>query len=690
MPMIGNMPAWWEILRRCGYPTKVVVLDWETYFDEKYHMGLAGDSLSTIEFLMDTRYEEMGVAAIHMPQPFVPITTTFWRGGRDAETYIQMLQNSYGQHLEGVTVVAQNLNFDGTILARKYGINPVYAIDLLGLARHEESRDHNDLGSMAERYNLPPKGETLNFKGVHLNAVYDRQPGKLPKLITPGITEEKFGQLAEYACRDAWLEWHLFTHMLPRLSRPEVELRVMQHTTEMFLKPTMMVDQDFAVELIGKMTLRIDEVVAATGNTKEDISGTNSFGRLLGQALESCGDSLAPYQKDGKPKKDGTPVKLLAIAKDDPGLELLTLHRDPRVKCLMAARTAIKSWPLHIQRVQRIANQAKAAGGALPMPLKYCGAHTGRWAGGEKINVQNLPSRSLEALVNAMRQLFIAPPEHKLVVVDASQIEARVCDWIAGEIEWLEIWKDHSRDPYCEFASKISSRRLWKPKKTDPKPVIKYLTRMRGMGKVGVLGCGYGMGKEKARVYAENSYGVTMTEVEAEDLVKTYRSTHPHVCKFWRMIEQKFKAAARYKEPGTLNGLKFHYEDRGDITVITLPNGRTLKYPHVRVSIINGREQMWMPNPMKPGDRTFMWGGFLTENIVQAMSRDILAEAVLKSEEAGYHVALHVHDEEVAVVIEEKCEKALAEIIKIMSTPPEWCASCPLSAEGKISVRYEK
>lgn len=682
MPMIGNEPAWRAILRQCGYPTDVAVLDWETYFDSEYHMGRDSSALSTINYVMDERYEELGFSSVLVRQPFQPITPSFHRGGERAARYIEYLQSEYGKGLEGITVIAQNAPFDGTILTRKYGIVPPYFIDILGLARHEESRQDNDLGSMAERMNLPPKGETKEFKGLHLDSKWRREPGKPPVLVHRGMTDEQFGRLSDYANHDAWLEWEVFIRLLPRLSRPDVELRLIQHTLEMFFKPILSVDQDFATSLIAQMNGRVDELIAATGHTKKDISGTNSFSALLAAALDAAGDKVGRYQKQGKLGP------LLAIAKDDPQLELLTKHGDDTVRKLMAARTSIKSWPLHIERVQRIADQAKAAGGLLPVPLRYCGAHTGRWAGGEKINLQNLPSRSPEKLVNSIRNLLVAPEGKKLVIVDASQIEARVDDWIAGED--VEVWKDASRDPYCEFAAKIAKKPLRKARKSDPPPLAAYYTRMRGMGKVGVLGCGYGMGADKAIAFADSSYGVTLSTAEALDIVQTYRKSHPNVCKFWRMIEQKFKAAARYHEPGTLNGLKFHYEPEGDITVITLPNGRTLKYPKVRVSIINGREQIWMPNPRKPGDRTMMWGGFLTENVVQAMSRDILAEGVLATEAAGHRVALHVHDEIVAVEDTDKAEKALATILQILSTPPAWAAGCPLAAEGKITERYEK
>lgn len=668
IPVRGTDPVWRHVLRDAGYPTDVVVIDFESFFAPDYHMdSKKSDGLSTIEFIMDPRFEEIGHAIVHIKQPWEPVTPSFWWGGD--HSYIDYLVREYGTDLEGVTVVAQNAGFDCTVLVRKYGICPRYVVDTIGLIRHQDSRDRAGLASAAERYNLPFKGKTEDFKGWTLAALL--------------AEAEKAKAMADYAKHDAWLEFNLFARLLPELSRPTVELALMQHTLEMFLKPTLKVDQAFAVELTSQMQKRVDDIVAVTGATKEDISGNNSFSRLLGTALEQAGDQLLKYQK---PNKKGDLI--LAVAKTDDQLELLQGHHDQTVRQLIEARTAIKSWPNHINRVARIARQAGAAGGLLPVPLRYHGAHTGRWSGSEKINLQNLSSRSKEQLLNDIRKLLEAPDDYSLVVVDASQIEARGLSWIAKQEDLNDAFRE-GREIYCEYAGKMAGRRLRKARKTDPGPLRKYYERMRNMGKVQVLGCGYGMGADKCVAFAGNSYGVDITLNEAVLLVRSYRESVPCITKFWRVVEQKFKAAARYGEPSTMDyGLSFHRD--GDVTIITLPSGRILRYPEVKVSIIDGKDRLWMPDPMKPGNRIFMWGGYLTENIVQALSRDILGEAVLETEKRGWHVALHVHDEIVAVVPDAEAPAALEGIIEILSIPPAWMVNGPLAAEGKITKRYEK
>jgi DNA polymerase len=286
---------------------------------------------------------------------------------------------------------------------------------------------------------------------------------------------------------------------------------------------------------------------------------------------------------------------------------------------------------------------------------------------------------------------MIVPPDGmEMVIVDLAAVEARGLAWIAGQHDLCEAFRQ-GRDTYIEFASKIAKRPLRKSKKTDPAPVKKMLDRMRSMGKIAILGGGYGMGAEKCQAYASTSYGVEITLPEAIELIQTYRASVPQITRFWRECEQKFKAAARYGEPGEMaRGLKFHKEADRDIVVITLPSGRELKYHGVRVSIVDGKDSIWMPDKFKKGTKIKMWGGYLTENIVQALCRDFLAESILASEKAGWHVALTAHDEIVALAPVGQGEKAKAEIIGIMSTAPDWAPGCPLGAEGKVCDHYEK
>jgi len=412
------------------------------------------------------------------------------------------------------------------------------------------------------------------------------------------------------------------------------------------------------------------------------ISGNKSFERLLRQAL---GDEKPPM----KPGKKGP---ILAIAKTDQGRVDLLAHANPKIRALMGARIGIRSWPLHQKRVQGIMAQAKAAGGLIPVALKYMGAHTGRWAGGEGINLHNLGARSAEPLVNQVRELLIAPPEHTLVITDASQIEARVLAWIAGQWDLIERFAN-SEPIYCQFASEVVGVPVRKATKDDPPDVAKTMTRYRNLGKVGILGAGYGMGPGRCLDYARDVYHVDIDADMAEKLIKHYRSANPKITQFWRDLEARFKFVTRYpNETQKLDrGLTLWRE--GDTTIITLPCGRNLRYPGAGFRMEAGYEELGWPNPLTKS-WTRAWGGFLTENIVQAMSRDILAEAILLSEDRGKQIGLrighHVHDEMIGVVGNEHGPAALDIQLEALRVRPEWAPDCPLDAEGFLTQKYGK
>ena len=355
----------------------------------------------------------------------------------------------------------------------------------------------------------------------------------------------------------------------------------------------------------------------------------------------------------------------------------------------MEARVAIKSWPNHVSRVKSIMAQATANAGVLCVPLKYHGAHTGRDSGSEGINLQNLSSRG-EELQNAIREMIVAPDGHKLAIVDAAQIEGRGTPWIAGQWDSIERWAK-GEDQYSHFASKVVGYTVRKPTKADPPVVAKRLKWARdAIGKVGVLGCGYGMGAEKAVGYAKGAIDLdTATKV-----VETFRREHAKIVQFWRDVEKAFKYTAKYKRACSMpRGLQFDSYNDGCGVLLTLPNGRDLHYPLVRViqkmTKYGPREQIELYSHMeKRWDDT--WGGGLTENIVQAFCRDAFMEAMLRIQDQGWRTAHRVHDELVICVPDDEAETVLAVACKEMAVTPTWAPGLPLGAEGHISQRYCK
>jgi DNA polymerase len=646
-----------RVLKSVGWPQDVVVLDFETYFSKTYHMGKKKGSLSTIEYIMDSRYEALGVACltISADQPFAPRVATFWH---DVEEQLSWLQRKYGENLERATVVAHNARFDSSILVRKHGLVPPYVVDTLALSRHLDARNQHGLAVLCERHGLQAKGDTMQFEGLRW----------------ADMSREQTTALSEYACNDAEREADLLCLLLPRLTRPEVELPLQRHTLRLFWEPELAFDFGEAKRLVGLMEAQVAKDTEPVGATPAEISGNTSFVTLLAAALAESGEAV--------PMKLGKKGMIAALAKTDTAVEDLKHHHNPHVRALIRARQAVKSWPLHVKRLRAMADQARAAGGKLPNPLNYYGAHTGRWSGGEGINTCNLPTRG-KGLQVEMKHCLVAPPGMALVMADSAQIEARGVAWVAGQENLLEAFRQN-RDVYSEFVEKNLAMPCRKPRKSDPPPVYALYSVRRATGKVPILGAGYGMGAARCYEYME-SYPELLPKIDSGEidlafckrLIDAYRTEYRMIPKLWRDLENVFRYTTKYSQPQTLHGLVLSRE--GSTTIIRLPSGRCLFYPHASI----GRDDriVW-----RWGD---LWGGSLVENVVQSISRDVLAEAILFVEDHGFRVAHHVYDSILVCVPEAKAQEALACVETALTRVPEWANGWPLGVEASIAKRYE-
>jgi len=666
-------PAWRNTLREAGLPEAVVVIDFENYFTTEYSIR----KMSAWEYVTHAEYEELGRSIKHVPAEEITGSTE-WSWGDDADP-IRKLQALYGKDLEGCTVVAQNLAYDGLILYLKYKIKIPNAVDILGLARHYNSQANNGLDALSKRNNLPPKGKTSDFKDQHLGEFRD------PDLYGGYVANEAGEKLRDYANRDADNEWDLFCRYMPTLSNPKTEIELMRHTLGLYWEPKLTVNREEGERIRVIMAKELDDAIALAGHPRKIISSNNAFRDLILGAIEASGDNPKLYTKLGKQnKKTGNYPILLASAQTDDQREKMVGHFDPTVRNLINARIAIKSWPNHIKRIESIKSMSAAAGGLMPVPLKYHGAHTGRWSGYDGVNLQNLGSRGAEVVIR-IRGMLEAPEGYKLVVVDAAAIEPRVLAWLADQFDLVERFEQNA-DVYSEFAESLLNRPVQKPREDDPKPVADWRKWARnGVGKVGILGLGYGMGAKKAVGYAAGAIDLEM----AKKMVQLYRSKNSRIVRYWGELERKFKAAAKYGEPSSLSqGVRIYKE--GSDVLMRLPSGRVLRYENIHVVTDGRNTSLVIPAPDGRGTRTHTWGGTLAENITQAVSRDLLAEAILATENVGYRVVLHCHDEIVACVPDQIAEQALKDIIGILSLRPEWAAGCPLDAEGSIMERYGK
>jgi DNA polymerase len=333
--------------------------------------------------------------------------------------------------------------------------------------------------------------------------------------------------------------------------------------------------------------------------------------------------------------------------------------------------------------------------------FQYYGAsRTGRWAG-RKIQPQNLPRGSIKdvptALISVMRadataedldllyedsamgvvascirSTIQAPPGHKLVILDYSQIEARVLAWIAGEQASLDCFA-RGDDIYTETARRVGSD-------------------VRLLGKIMTLALGYGMGATKFQLTAA-SYGVALNLHDCEGLVKAWRTANKRIVSFWW---DAHKALLRATQAGAGSQLTFKgltFKRRRDSVLVQLPSGRHLVYqsPHVTVENEMGNSEFcYWGSPGGGWLEQRAWPGKFTENVVQAIARDVLVEAMITLHRMDTPLVATVHDELIAEVPDAEADTTFNLMQKVMRQSPLWAPDMPMDAAGFIAVRYHK
>lgn len=343
----------------------------------------------------------------------------------------------------------------------------------------------------------------------------------------------------------------------------------------------------------------------------------------------------------------------------------------------------------------------------------YHGASTGRWVG-RLIQPQNFPrgtvdhperfierilageydlidveAPALSVISSLLRGMFVASPGCRLIVGDYAQIEARVLAWIAEQDDLMEAFRAGAK-VYERMAARIYRR---------PVEEIAKGSVERQIGKMTVLGCGYQMGWTTFRDQTREQTGIALTDEEAQTAVSAYREMNDRIVQFWYDINRAaIRAVAR---PGEVTAVgrngKIRYVVRGQFLWCILPSGRPLAYARpcleqkvprwggeprkmLRYTGVNSYTRKWGPQ--------YAYGGLLTENVVQAMARDLLADAMLRLEKAGYPPVLSVHDELGADVPEN--HGSVEEFAEIMRTTPAWAAGCPVEVEAWEGSRYRK
>jgi DNA polymerase len=362
--------------------------------------------------------------------------------------------------------------------------------------------------------------------------------------------------------------------------------------------------------------------------------------------------------------------------------------------------------------------------------LQYHGAGTGRWAG-RLAQPHNLPRGDktilkagmdslienikygnaelleliygdpMEAVSSSIRGMFIAGPGRTLMVSDFSAIEARGVMWLANEVDALDDFLAYDcgegPDIYCVMAEKLYGRPI--DKEEDPEE--------RGMGKVTILGCGYQMGVDTFIQQAHDDFGMDLTREQGEMAVYGYREAYPKVKALWYGLDEAAVETVRTGSPHSYSYIRYELlrDNAGKWLACLLPNGRRLWYynPSLENTTVHytdkfGEEKSFdklqITYEGRDNKRGGVWGrirtygGMLTENAVQAISRDIMVESMFRVEAAGYPIILTVHDEVVGEP--KKGFGSIEEYDQIMAHSPDWAPSFPVAVEGWTGDRYRK
>lgn len=633
-----------NFLKERGIKT-ILCLDWETFFSQEYTLK----KMSTSEYIRDHEFRAHGVGIQKHNEK-----RQHWITHDDVKKKLDRIDWAT------TALLAHHTQFDGLILTHHYGHTPAYWLDTLSMARvWIDSTIYNSLNAVAEYYDIGNKTPNIlgKTKGVR----------ELPHFLER--------QIADYCKQDVNLTLQLFELMYAE-GFPDDELDLIDITVRMFAEPVLGVNETLAQDELSRIIERNRRVVKSTAplfKIPRSITGEKRMEecRSILRSDKKLADAMTKLGATVPMKKTKTGNIKPAFAKTDLAFQELQVHPNKDIRKVCEARLIVKS-TVEESKATKLLLHARPA---LPIYLNYGKAHTYRWTGGDKMNPQNFPREGV------LRKCIIAPKGHKLIVVDSGQIEARVVAWLAGQQDLLDVFADPKRDPYCEFASKIFAHLVTKKQKNE-----------RFVGKVGILGLGFGMGWEKYRyTLASGAMGakVNISEEKAQEAVRVYRERNYKIVQLWkwmnnRLYEMQRENLGKGQERYHLQDLvTFNFEE------VTLPNGLNLHYPALEMQRrqIDNREmgfEYW--NGMH---YTKIYGGLFTENLTQAIARIIVGEQMLEIAE-HYRIVMMTHDEAVYLAPTNQAQKALDFGLECFATSKSWYEDIPLAAEGGYADEYSK
>mgnify|MGYP003324492486 CR=1 FL=1 len=614
----------------------LVTVDFETYYSKDYSLK----KLTTAEYVKDPQFypHMMGIKIGDQPTEVV----------FDPEGISDKLAEI---DWDDAVLVCQNTHFDGFILAEHFHTFP---------ARYADTRSMSQALFVGERsHSLAAIADRL-FDGWHKGSELADSIG------VERLTGQLRSTIAAYCMNDVDLTYAAYKSMLAGM--PESEMKLIDLTARMFCQPRLLLDVQRAAVSLCDIQERKKTVIKAAGVQRTILSSNPKFAEWIESNGMTVPMKLSPTNER----------ETFALGKNDIGFQQLQQDH-PEFKDVWAARLEVKS-TIAEKRTERFIRHAEVNEGRMPVPLTYYGAHTGRFSGRDKINLQNLQRGS------ELRKCLIAPDGYQIVVVDSANIEARMLAWLAREEDVLKVFRAEG-DIYADMASKIYKFEVSK----DTHPTERFV------GKTAVLGLGYGMSAAKFRItLAVGAMGprVDLSEEEAKNVVNTYRESNKCIVNLWRQLDNSLTHMDEHKRAVTIRDTIIVEEG-----ALLLPNGLRLRYPNLRKITYNDIENNKQGLSRSDvgwwyGDGKRIYGGKLTENVTQALARIVVCDQMLAIDEMlqeiGGQVVLTVHDEVVAVCPEDHAEQMYEHALTVMRTPPNWAPDLPLDAEGGFAKEYSK
>ena len=595
-----------------------IYLDFETYYD----VQLSLSKMSTVQYINHPDFKVWGVGIK------VEDGETEWYNEEETSDVLAQID------WENTAIICHNTLFDAYILTQYYGYKPAFYYDTAAMSRGLYPNMSASLANAVRRQF--PNDETMR-KGkelVNAKGVRDLDP-------------ELDAQIGDYCIQDVDLTYALFLEYIKLY--PDKELRIIDLTVRMFVEPKLMLDRGLLTTYKEEIATRTEQAIQASGTTREVLASQVKFK----EHLESLGIPVPTK------KSPTTGKQIPAFGKNDSAyIQMCNMY--PEHNSIWEAREFVKS-RIEETRAQRFIDSTNPDG-TFSVPLRYYAAHTGRFGGSDKINLQNLPRGS------TLRRAIMAPEGQRLYIADLSNIEARMLAWLSKEHDLVEAFRT-GRDVYCEFASQIYGRTITKDDKLE-----------RYVGKTAILGLGYGMGADKFKqTLKTGSPSVDVSDSVAQQIVMQYRGMYPNIPRLWSGMKDALFQMINPRSVGMMYGPLMI-----KMRALELPNGMALSYPNLRYEA-----GQFVYNTDRDYVRTH--GPRVTENVIQALARLVITDQMLDIQSMPQvDIVLQVHDEIIAIGSEHNADVTMDRILQIMRTPPEWCDDIPLDAEGGVSKIYDK